>query len=133
MLRRLGLGALVSTLVVAGSVAGTAVANTHRYDWNCSGAPRQACDSPAGAHSWSSSTAVNTANAYPKCSKLEAAGALISRICGYGYTIRAESNDRGLCPYPNPSGGPLGGCGYIYASVGNDTSVYHGLRGVGYY
>lgn len=132
MRRRLSLSVLVVGLIAVGAFAGIATANSQRYDWDCPGTPRASCYAPKGDHSWSSSTAVNQANPYPKCSKLQAAGALISRVCGYGYTIRAQSNDRGFCPYPNPTSS-TSQCGRIGAYVGNDTDTRQGLRGVGYY
>jgi hypothetical protein len=119
--------------VAALAATGAAVAaDDQRYDWNCSGEPRVACISPAGAHSWGSVTAVNQADPYPKCAALRHPGGEVARVCGYGYTVRANSNDRGYCPYPNnTTGGPY--CGVLEARVGNDTSDHHGLRAVGYY
>ena len=126
-----GLACGIAVAIGAGSAA---VADSYRWDWSCSGAPRQPCvNGPIGTYweSFGSSTAVNQSNPYAKCAAIYQGLNIgdIARVCALGYTVRAQSNDAGWCPYPNY--GPSG-CNSLSIRVGNDTDYNHGLRGVGY-
>lgn len=121
--------ALLAGLVL---LVAPAWADDIRYDWICPGNPYQSCEAPAGLHSWGSSTAVNQSDSYSKCSKLLAAGNEIARVCGSAFTVRAQSDTFGRCPYPNNAPDDSQ-CKRLGAYVGNNTGVQHGLRGVGYY
>lgn len=128
---------LTALLCTAGLASAALVyADDTRVDWDCPGTPRTACTAIPGYgtlnRSFGSSTAVNSANPYPKCSALSSVGGDVARLCGYGYTIRVQSNDRGYCSYPNNAGSSTS-CGSLQARVGNDTDVHHGLRGVAYF
>lgn len=91
------------------------------------------CRAPAGSHSWSSVTAVNQSSAYNKCSAMYTeADKLIAGVCASAYTVRSQSNDRGSCPYPNPTNSAVT-CGFLRVQVENGSGQRHGLRGVGYY
>jgi hypothetical protein len=119
--------------IAAIGLVGIANADSNRYDWNCSGAPGADCVAPAGNHSWGSATAVNTANAYYKCSGIygpDFGGYIASRCDSLNY-VRVNSNQRGLCGYPNNANG--GVCQNLYDIVANGTGASHGLRGVGYF
>jgi hypothetical protein len=125
---------LVGALLVLGVAAAVASADDNRFDWSCSGNP---ADNPCQAgpnHSWGSSTAVNTADAYNKCAFLFNSwyGEFVAGACASATTVRVNSDQHGICPYPNIGTGTM--CqDYLYAWVENNTSVHHGLRGVGYY
>jgi len=127
---------LVCVGILVGCLGSVAVADSLREDWDCSGAPGEPCYFTVSGgrllDSWGSVTAVNQADAYPKCAAIssESAGyGDFARTCGYGYTVRTQVDATGICPYPNNASGA---CSRASARVGNDTSVRHGLRGVGY-
>lgn len=128
--------ALAMAVVTVFSASGSASADDNRIDWDCPGTPRTPCYASGALgtiyRSFGSTTAVNQANPYPKCAALNAPGGDVARLCGYGYTVRVQSNDRGFCPYPNNAGSNTN-CGQLSARVGNDTDVYHGLRGVAWF
>lgn len=105
--------------------ATTAIADHLRIDWNCPGVPYDACYAPAD-HTYDKVTAINTANAYRKCAKIQdrGSGYVFSRICASEYYVNAYYH-YGLATINDQ---------YVsHAAVGNDTGIHHGLRGAARY
>lgn len=130
--RRVGLALLLTAV----SLATVAVADTNqREDWDCPHTPGVWCTN-GGIHSYGSSTAINSADAYRKCAALVIVNVTtIAQVCAYLTEVRTQTNDGSftqVCPYPNDP--PfLPPCQDVQAWVYNWSGVSHGLRGVAWW